>query len=178
MGEYRKNNHVPGHLYAAGMVYMVTARTYRKYPVFNTPEKLGTLQGVIQERCKVAGWDLRAWVVLLDHYHFLARAPDDGNIPWLVKSIHSKSAILVNRMDDITGRRVWYNYWDTCIRSETDYYNRLRYIHLNPERHGVVKDFREYPYSSYKIFFESNDDIVQELNTASRSFDMDAEDDY
>jgi hypothetical protein len=30
------------------------------------------------------------------------------------------------------------------------YFTRLiQYIHLNPQKHGFVNDFREYPYSSY-----------------------------
>jgi hypothetical protein len=26
----------------------------------------------------------------------------------------------------------------------------VRYIHFNPQKHGFVGDFREYPYSSYQ----------------------------
>ncbi len=38
------------------------------------------------------------------------------------------------------------------IRVDTDrYFLRLvHYIHCNPQKHGFVKDFREYPYSSYR----------------------------
>jgi putative transposase len=32
-----------------------------------------------------------------------------------------------------------------------EYHNRLvRYIHQNPQRHGLVKDFRDWPFSSYQ----------------------------
>ncbi|MFN6945072.1 MAG: hypothetical protein ACK4ND_08990 [Cytophagaceae bacterium] len=34
--------------------------------------------------------------------------------------------------------------------STDEYFTQLiYYIHSNPQKHGVVKDFREYPYSSY-----------------------------
>jgi putative transposase len=79
-----------------------------------------------------------------NHYHFIAQAPtDETDLPSLIKSNHSKSAILVNRLDNVIGRRVWYNYWDTCIRSESEYWTRLKYILLNPERHGFVEDYRD-----------------------------------
>lgn len=29
-------------------------------------------------------------------------------------------------------------------------YNLVIYIHFNPQRHGLINDFREWPYSSYK----------------------------
>ena len=28
----------------------------------------------------------------------------------------------------------------------------VHYIHFNPQEHGFVADFREYPYSSYRAF--------------------------
>jgi hypothetical protein len=28
----------------------------------------------------------------------------------------------------------------------------VRYIHFNPQKHGFVGDFREYPYSSWRAF--------------------------
>ena len=38
------------------------------------------------------------------------------------------------------------------IRVTSDGYfaNLVRYIHMNPQKHGFVSDFREYPYSSYQ----------------------------
>jgi hypothetical protein len=31
----------------------------------------------------------------------------------------------------------------------------VHYIHFNPQRHGFVSDFREYPYSSYYAMLSS-----------------------
>jgi putative transposase len=50
------------------------------------------------------------------------------------------------------GRKVWWNYRDTCIRSEGDYYNRLKSIFWNPVKHGLVKNPEDYPFSNYKDF--------------------------
>ena len=152
MGEYKQSGHVPGHAMIPGAIYMVTAGTHQKRQIFNTPEKLELLQAVIQERCRNSGWELQAWVILNNHYHFIAQAPpDEANIAGLMKSIHSKSAVLVNRMDGITGRRIWYNYWNTCIRTEDEYWDCIRYVLVNPERHGIVEDYRTYPFSSYSV---------------------------
>jgi putative transposase len=118
----------------------------------------------------VYGWELQAWIILPNHYRFLAQSHDwNPNLDRLVWSIHSKSALLVNRLDHSPGRRVWYNYFDTCIRSEAEYYARLKYILLNPERHGLVEDDREYDFSIYSRMkyrnpFESkNSDSMDEV---------------
>ena len=52
----------------------------------------------------------------------------------------------------MAGRKVWWNYWDTCIRSESDYYTRLRYVFWNPVKHGLVSAPEEYTFSNYQEF--------------------------
>ncbi len=54
-------------------------------------------------------------------------------------------------------RQVWWNYWDTCIRSEKDFNNRLGYIFWNPVKHGLVDNIGDYPFSSYKEYMQSED---------------------
>jgi putative transposase len=47
---------------------------------------------------------------------------------------------------------VWWNYWDTCLLTETDYYTRLRYVFWNPVKHGLTDTPEEYEFSSYRQF--------------------------
>jgi hypothetical protein len=43
----------------------------------------------------------------------------------------------------------------------------VRYIHLNPQKHGLVSDFREWPYSSYHAYLSDQptrlhrDDVLE-----------------
>ena len=39
------------------------------------------------------------------------------------------------------------------VTSERYCMRLVHYIHFNPQKHGFVADFREYPYSSYRAFF-------------------------
>lgn len=37
--------------------------------------------------------------------------------------------------------------------TDGDYFARLLiYIHQNPQRHGLIEDYRDWPYSSYGVF--------------------------
>ena len=41
--------------------------------------------------------------------------------------------------------------------TSANYFARLvHYIHFNPQKHGFVSDFRDYPYSSYSALLSSN----------------------
>ena len=166
MGEYKETRHTPCHIDLPGSTYMITAGTHQKKMIFASSRKLALLEEVIIERCKATGWKLAAWVILPNHYHILARSPSGGlSLKRLIQGIHSKSALLVNRLDDSLGRKVWYNYFDTCVRSEDEYSARMKYILENPEKHGKVSDFREYRFSSYKTFLAENEGA---LNASSQ----------
>lgn len=49
---------------------------------------------------------------------------------------------------------VWYQYLETIIRSEADFYRYLNYIHQNPVKHGHTKDMGEYQFSSYGYYLK------------------------
>jgi hypothetical protein len=44
------------------------------------------------------------------------------------------------------------------------YFQRLiHYIHWNPQKHGFVADFRDYPYSSYHLFLTDKPTFVKRV---------------
>ena len=40
------------------------------------------------------------------------------------------------------------------VKSNVHLYKLLWYIHFNPQKHGFIKDFRDYPHSSYQSFIQ------------------------
>jgi putative transposase len=60
----------------------------------------------------------------------------------------------LNASDNTHGRQVWHNYWDTCVRTEADYWTRFNYVHYNPIKHGYVKQLSDWPFSSYGYYLK------------------------
>lgn len=155
---YRSYPHNPPHLFRPNAIYMITGAILGKRLLLNSNDRkkffCQTLFGYVQHY----GWELEAWAVLSNHYHLIARAPENAtNLSRLIQALHSKTAILCNALDGTPGRQVWYNYWDTCIDYERSYLARLHYVHTNPVRHGLVQDAQEYPFCSYRWFVERAD---------------------
>jgi hypothetical protein len=40
------------------------------------------------------------------------------------------------------------------ITTDRQFWNVIAYIHQNPQKHGFVKDFRDWKYSSYSILLD------------------------
>ena len=71
-----------------------------------------------------------------------------------ITSLHSKTAIWVNKNDGTPGRKVWFQYWDTCLTYQHSYLARLNYVHNNPVKHGLAANAALYPWCSMTWFMQ------------------------
>ncbi len=73
-------SHRPLHRISEKGIYMVTSATYQKVLHFKSPDRLDFLQQSLLELAEMYGWNLQAWAVLANHYHFVAESPGDPKI--------------------------------------------------------------------------------------------------
>jgi len=149
-----KKLHHPPHLFLDNTYYFITARTYQKQLIFNNDEKKALLLNSLKAEFRNGECDLVAWVVLANHYHILFRIIQAKGISSRINMIHGKVSYLVNKKESETGRKVFQNYWDRCIRDEADFWRHFNYIHYNPIKHGYVKNMKDYKFSSYEFWLE------------------------
>ena len=150
---YREWSHSPSHLFASNTAYIVTAGTYDKARLFDSASKLDFLMRSFFEEAGRFHWQPQAWAFMANHYHFIAHAPaDGGSLKDFIRSLHSKTARWLNQQDHTPGRKVWFQYWDTCLTYEKSYLARLHYVHNNPVKHGLVGDAENYHWCSMGWF--------------------------
>ena len=148
--------HAPTHQLSGNGTYFVTAGTHRKAHYFGTPQRLDVLQRGLLTVGHNFGWDLEAWAVFSNHYHFIARSPGDsgeGNsLSQMLGVLHTRTAGWINRLDNTPARKVWHNFWDTKLTYEKSYLARLNYVHQNAVRHGLVPVANQYRWCSARWF--------------------------
>jgi len=144
-------------------MYMVTgAILYRQHLLTESRRKELILHALL-ERAELLGWNLQAWSILNNHYHFIAQSPENAaNLRKLIQQLHSITAIQFNRWDRAPGRQIWFNYWDSCLTYEKSYLARLHYVHMNPIKHGLANNAIDYPFCSYSWFIEQGDETLKE----------------
>jgi len=141
--------HAPLHKMDASGTYMVTAGTYHKQHLFRGPERLNMLQTHLLTLANKYAWKLQAWAIFSNHYHFVAQSSEKPeNLRTFLNHLHGLTAIAINLHDNMIGRRVWHQYWDTKLTYQNSYFARLRYVHQNPVKHGLVKSSKHYPWCS------------------------------
>lgn len=107
--------------------------------------------------------DTFAYCLLSNHFHFLVRIKrveelDLTGLPDLsglkqpgqyFSNLFNAYAKAINRAYDRTGALFQRPFGRIEIDAEDYFVHLITYIHQNPQKHGLVADFRTWPYSSY-----------------------------
>ncbi len=132
---------------------MITAGTFHKQHLFVTERSLDLLERTLLTLARDSNWQLEAWAVLANHYHFVARgAPNSAPLREFLRELHSRTGRDLNKMEFVQGRRVWENFWDTRLTYQHAYLARLKYVHTNPVHHKLVAVANQYRWCSAAWF--------------------------
>jgi len=141
--------HAPLHRLQGKGTYIVTGGTLKKQHYFRHSELLDVLENELLTKAKQYQWQVEAWAVFSNHYHFVGQALEDaGTLRPFLAHLHGDTAREANRCDGKPGRQVWFNFWDTELTYEKSYLARLNYVHQNPVRHGLVPVANQYRWCS------------------------------
>ena len=171
--------HAPVHRFDSRGIYIVTAATLHKERLFRSAENLDLLEQHLLSLAKRYRWQLEAWAVFSNHYHFVARNNDDSAVlKKFLKHLHADTARELNRLDQKAGRTVWFNFWDTKLTYEKSYLARLAYVHQNPVKHGLVRLANQYQWCS-AAWFERTASLAMVKTIYGFKFDkLNVQDDF
>jgi putative transposase len=148
--------HAPTHQLNERGTYFLTASTYLKNHHFRGKDRLRVLHRGLLRVARDFGWQLEAWAVFSNHYHFVAHspptAPDASNLSAMLSVLHVKTGGWLNKLDRTPGRQVWFNFRETRLTYQKSYLARLNYVHRNPVKHGLVPVANQYPWCSAAWF--------------------------
>jgi len=153
---YKSYTHTPPHFFRPNGKYFITGSTYRKQPHLKSDAAKAKAVEYMVTSFEHFGWKIEDWVLLNNHYHIMADAPEDAlTLSAVINNFHKFSAIWIRKNvepgDYVTDKltqstysknKIWYSYWDTCITYE-------KYIWCNPVKHGYVTDPTQWRFGSF-----------------------------
>ncbi len=132
---------------------MVTGATLHKARMFASKEKLTLLHSKLLTLARTYQWQLEAWAVFVNHYHFVGRRNSQSQpLDEFLRHLHSNTSRKLNQIDHCMGRQTWHNFWDKKLTYERSYFARLNYVHQNAVKHGLVNVASRYPWCSAAWF--------------------------
>jgi len=138
----------PKHILQDDSIYFITVRTIGGMWFLQPNKYKQILLEKIKEKTDKFNFPLLAYVILNNHYHLMAKVEKAITLPKFIKELNGASSLAINTAENVVGRKIWWNYFDHIIRDEADFFKHLNYIHQNPIKHGLSKNF-DFKFSSY-----------------------------
>ncbi len=152
---------------APGALQHIIVRGIERKPIFlddqdrdNFVARLKTILPECDARCY-------AWALIPNHFHLLLRS---GNIPisTIMRRLLTGYAVSFNRRHRRHGQLFQNRYKSILCQQDPYLFELVRYIHLNPLRSGVVKNFKalgEFAYSGHAVVLGRYRQPFQDVET-------------
>src|SRR5215203_1251248 len=159
MSKKRTNELVPG------VLHYVTGNVDKRRQIFRTDNNCIAFLEELQKIRKERESRLICFVVMPDHFHLIVN-PCDGNIQsWIgeLKSISARRLVEINptglfKKND-KENQVWQESFRTLrLWSGWMIWQKINYIHNNPLRAGLVDSARDYRWSSFRSYYQLEDE--------------------
>ena len=153
--------------------HFTTSSTYEKQQVLaipGIPEIILDFLNALRKECKLL---VHGFVIMPNHLHLVWHIPLETGISRAMKLLKGRTSrhILalfradpdfeIGTLTKPNGRlALWLQrYHDFNILTEDKLREKIDYCHFNPVRWGLVKSPEEWPYSSFRSWYDLNDSV-------------------
>jgi putative transposase len=130
-----------------GELHFVTFSCVRHRPILGSAEARDHLLRLLEGTRVRYGMGVHGYVVMPDHVHLLVAEPEKAALSLAVQIL--KQRFSRTRMEEY----VWEpRYYDFNVRTEEKRIEKLRYLHRNPVKRGLVTEAGEWRWSSFRAY--------------------------
>ena len=140
-------------------VHSLTFSCYRRRPNLQDGKACATFLSAL-ERVRVSyGLCVYGYVVMPEHVHLLVNEPERDT---LARAIQSLKQGVARRLALRAADSFWHaRYYDFNVWSERKFVEKLRYIHRNPVKRGLVKRPEDWAWSSFRHYANGEIGVVE-----------------
>jgi putative transposase len=149
--------------YGQGHLHYLTCSCYHRQPWLATPRRRDLFSQILEETRQRYGFVVVGYVVMPDHIHLLISEPERGTpstVMQVVKQRFARSVLRRKKRNSAQSElwpdseeHVWqrrfydFNLWSARKRIE-----KLRYMHRNPVKRGLVLEPEQWEWSSFRSY--------------------------
>lgn len=129
--------------------HFITFSCYRRQP-FLTDTVKPTVEQILEQTHRKRSLCIAAYVLMPEHIHLLTDEPAEGTLATFLQIF--KQAVS-RELKTSTEKQFWERrYYDFNVHSEEKRTEKMRYIHRNPVKRGLVKRPEDYRWSSFNHY--------------------------
>jgi REP element-mobilizing transposase RayT len=149
------DRHAPDWLRLQRAIFAEMERWLDRAPLvthLQRPEVAKVAMEAIAHRHQLCRWQMLEYVVMPTHLHLFCELGDNGLKETLQDfkrwTGHAAVELLGEGKPPRFWQREWFDHWS---RSDEEDDKIIRYIRENPVKAGLVTDYREWPYGSWRL---------------------------
>jgi putative transposase len=139
-----------------GNFHFLTFSCFHRSPYLDTAEARYAFESSLESIRDRYRFVVAGYVVMPEHVHLLVSEPQKGLLERSIQAL--KLSVSVQR----TERPFWQvRYYDFNVHSDEKRVEKLRYIHQNPVRRGLVTKPEDWPWSSSRHYMTGEKRTVE-----------------
>ena len=160
--------------------HAITFSCFHRQAFFSRPRACRWFLDALDHARAARPFDLWGFVIMPEHVHLLILPREGVTISSILSAfkqpVAKRALVWVRRYapdfleamaDCRPNGRVIHRFWlrgggyDRNLRSTSDVHEKLRYIHDNPVRRGLVRRAEDWPWSSFRAWQSGMDDLIR-----------------
>ena len=149
--------------YGAKHLHFITGSCYHRWPRLGTARRRDLFLKIFEETRQRYRFVVLGYVIMPEHFHLLISEPEIGDPSVVMKVVKERFARQVRRdapsknqlglWPDPDEARIWQKrFYDFNVWSERKRIEKLRYMHRNPVKRGLVAEPDQWAWSSFRSY--------------------------
>ena len=140
-------------------LHFITFSCYRRKKKLNSPESRRMFERALERARRQYVFYICGYVVMPEHVHLLISEPDKRLLSTAIQSLKQG---VTRRLALRAPEPFWQpRYYDFNVWSEKKRVEKLRYMHRNPVKRGLVEKPEDWEWSSFRHYFTGERGIVE-----------------
>ncbi|MGC2108031.1 MAG: transposase [Candidatus Korobacteraceae bacterium] len=139
-------------------LHFITFSCYHRQPLLASARAKNLFEVALEKSRVHYDFFVTGYVVMPEHVHLLISEPEDGTLASAVQAIKQS---LSRRMMTTSGHFWQARYYDFNVYTAQKRVEKLRYIHRNPVRRGLVRRPEDWQGSSFRHYATGEFGLVE-----------------
>lgn len=144
--------------YGSGDLHFITSSCYQRRPLLGTAERRDLFLTVVEAVRQRYAFVVIGYVAMPEHFHLLVSEPQTGTLSRVVQAIKLGFVRRLRMQAEPHRERngsthIWQRrFYDFNVWTERKRIEKLRYIHRNPVKRGLVERPERWRWSSFRAY--------------------------
>jgi putative transposase len=133
-----------------GCFHFITFSCYHRLPLLTRTDAYSIFENELERVRQQYQFVIAGYVLMPEHVHLLIGEPQISSLATALQVLKQRSSKILKRSDET---QFWQTrYYDFNVRNPDKRTEKLRYMHRNPVKRGLVTTPEDWPWSSFRHY--------------------------